>query len=442
MALNRTPPNRAAPNQTAPNQTALNRAAPELAARNQTAPNQAAVNRAASNQAASNQAASNPAAADLAASNQAAVNRAAPNRAGRPAVLRGRPGFRGRSASRERPVVRGRPVLLVLRALGLGDLLTAVPALRGLRRAFPGHRLVLALPAALDGLVPLIGAVDETLDVTGPGPVPLDRPDIAVNLHGRGPQSTAALSRTDPGRLLAHAHPDFLSLPGPPWRPSMHEVDRWCELLRWYGIPAQPADLRLDPAGLLPGPAAPRPAAARPGADATPGPDPAGLAHGPGKVVVVHPGAASPARRWPAERFAEVAAALEHAGHRVIVTGNAAERSLAFRVGTLAGLPAERVVAGRTDMRGLARLVANAGAVVCGDTGVAHLATAFATPSVVLFGPAAPAQWGPPPTGRHVALWAGRHGDPHGNRPDPGLMEIGVEAVLDAAVNLLGVSVR
>ncbi|WP_248962936.1 glycosyltransferase family 9 protein [Sphaerisporangium perillae] len=318
------------------------------------------------------------------------------------------------------------PVLLVLRGLGLGDLLTAVPALRALRRAHPGHRLVLAAPAALAGLVSLFDAVDELLDVSGPGPVPLDRPAVAVNLHGRGPQSVAALSRTRPGRLLTHAHPEFPGLEGPPWRQSMHEVRRWCALLEWYGLPADPADLLLDPARLLPG--------------QVPVPDTAG-GDGQGHVIV-HPGAASRARRWPVERFAEVAAALEHAGHRVLITGDAAGRSLAFRAGTLAGLPVEQIVAGRTDLRDLARLVAGARLVICGDTGVAHLATAFATPSVVLFGPVSPRQWGPPPTGRHVALWSGRHGDPHGNRPDPGLLEIGVEIVLDAAMGLLEVGVR
>ncbi|MEV7964798.1 glycosyltransferase family 9 protein [Sphaerisporangium sp. NPDC088356] len=312
-------------------------------------------------------------------------------------------------------VTSSAPVLLVLRGLGLGDLLTAVPALRGLRRAHPDHRIALAAPVALSGLVPLVGAVDELIDVSGTGPVPADRPAVAVNLHGRGPESIAALSRIRPRRLLTHAHPEFPGLDGPPWRQKTHEVRRWCDLLEWYGIAADPADLLLHT-----GPAA---------------------RDGTGGYVIVHPGAASRARCWPSERFAEVAATLSRAGHRVLVTGNAAERSLAFRVGTLAGLPVESVLAGRTDLRSLAGLVAGARLVICGDTGVAHLATACATPSVVLFGPVSPHQWGPPPTGRHVALWAGRSGDPHGSRPDPGLLEIGTEAVLDAAVNLMGVSV-
>ena len=95
--------------------------------------------------------------------------------------------------------------------------------------------------------------------------------------------------------------------------------------------------------------------------------------------------------------------------------------------------PARR--SGRLKM-GLAGLVAGAARVACGDTGVSHLATATGTPSVTLFGPVAPAEWGPPPLARHVALWAGRRGDPHAGVPDPGLLEIGADEVRAALARL------
>ncbi|MGQ0480234.1 MAG: glycosyltransferase family 9 protein [Pseudonocardia sp.] len=288
--------------------------------------------------------------------------------------------------------------ILVLRALGLGDLLTAVPALRALRRALPGERIVLATPGALSELVELIDAVDGLLPTAGLGDLRWtgQPPALAVNLHGRGPASIVDLRATRPRRLITHHHPDLPGRPGPAWRDDLHEVDRWCRLLEHAGIPADRSDLSLAPPP-VPGPA--------PGA------------------VVIHPGAAFPARRWPPDRFARVARELAGAGHRVVVTGTASERELAAGVADLAGLPRFSVLAGDLGLAELAALVHEAALVVCGDTGVAHLATAYGTRSVVLFGPTPPALWGPPAGDhRHRVLWAGSTGDPHGDRPDPGLL--------------------
>jgi ADP-heptose:LPS heptosyltransferase len=49
---------------------------------------------------------------------------------------------------------------------------------------------------------------------------------------------------------------------------------------------------------------------------------------------------------------------------------------------------------------------------------------------VVLFGPTSPSRWGPPPLPIHRVIWTGREGDPHADRPDPGLLEIEPEVVL------------
>ncbi|HET7762650.1 MAG TPA: glycosyltransferase family 9 protein, partial [Phycicoccus sp.] len=191
--------------------------------------------------------------------------------------------------------------VLALRALGLGDLLTGVPALRALRRAWPGARLTLAAPEPLGRWFTDLGVVDAVLPARGlePPTNPSGRPpfDVAVNLHGSGPQSHRVLEALAPCRLIAFRCAEAGFADGPVWDDDEHEVARWLRLTASQGASGRPDDLRLDvPA-----------AAARSG------------------HVVVHPGAASRSRRWPAERWAEVARALGRAGHRVVVTGTADE---------------------------------------------------------------------------------------------------------------------
>jgi ADP-heptose:LPS heptosyltransferase len=304
--------------------------------------------------------------------------------------------------------------LLVLRALGLGDLLVAVPALRALRRRYPEHRLVLAGPAVLDPLARATGAVDETLPTASPEALSwVDRPapEVVVNLHGVGPQSHRALDATRPRQRIGLRAPGWA---GPDWaditRAHRHERERWCAVVEAFGVCADPTDFMLD-----------------------------GRVPGAGGDVVVHPGAAYGAKRWPAERFALVAARLADEGHRVVVTGSGPEVSLAHDVARRGGLPAERVLAGRTDIAGLMDVVAGAALVVCGDTGIAHLATALGTPSVVLFGPEPPDRWGPPDGGPHVVLTdaSRRRGDPFAEDPDPALLGVDVDEVTYVANALL-----
>lgn len=314
--------------------------------------------------------------------------------------------------------LQGRPdagradTIVVLRALGLGDLLTAVPALRGLRRHYPQARVTLAAPDRYRELAMLTGAVDDVLPTAGLGDLrPLPRPpELAVNLHGCGPESIDHLLGWRPQTVITHRHRRHPSLTGPPWPADVHEVNRWCALLEWAGIRCDCTDVTLTrPTGC------------------------------PGEIgaVVIHPGASAPARQWPPERFAAVASALRDEGHDIVITGSAAEFGLAHAVARAARLPRTCVVAGLLDLTAMVALIGDSRLVICGDTGVAHLAAATATPSVVLFGPTAPGHWGPRGPAPHIPLWAGGVGDPHADTPHEGLLLITVDRVLAATRQVL-----
>ena len=305
----------------------------------------------------------------------------------------------------------GKPELLVLRALKLGDLLVAVPALKALRRTFPEHRLRYAAQGWLSEALGLVGGyelfpthgLDEPLAME-PGVV-----DVAVNLHGSGPESQGRIEALQARQTIGHRSQ---YRDGPPWRNELHERERWAKLLEWHGIEADPLDIQLNT------PHVPSPV---PGA------------------TVLHVGAAYGSRLWPAERFAAVASALDQAGHNVVFTGGSGERDRALDVCRRSGLAEDAVLAGRLGLAEFAATIAAARLVISADTGAAHLASAYGTPSVVLFGPAPPEIWGPPP-GPHVVLTRAelRRGDTFAVEPDPALLAVTVQDVL-AAVRELGV---
>ena len=306
----------------------------------------------------------------------------------------------------------GRPELVALRALKLGDLLVAVPALHGIRRANPDHRLVLAVPGWLEPIVDLVEGIDALLPTPGldePLPLPPGRVDTAVNLHGNGPESRGLLEALAPRRRVGHRSPGW---EGPPWRDGIHERERWAGLVTAHGMPADPDDVALLP-----------PTVASP----SPG------------CVVVHVGAFYGSRQWPVDRFARVVSTLRAAGERVVLTGSGTERPRALETAALAGVPERDVAAGVLDLGEFAALVAEARLVVTADTGAAHLASAYRRPSVVIFGPAPPEEWGPPASGPHLVLTdaSRRVGDAFGADPDPALLAVQPADVLAAVDRLL-----
>jgi ADP-heptose:LPS heptosyltransferase len=120
---------------------------------------------------------------------------------------------------------------------------------------------------------------------------------------------------------------------------------------------------------------------------------------GDGPYVVLHAGASVPARAPSPARTAAMGAALAAAGHRLVVTGSAAESALTRAVCQAAAAgPGPRPVdlGGRTCLPELAAVLAGADVAVAPNTGAAHLAAAVGTPVVSLFAPVVPAaRWAP-----------------------------------------------
>jgi ADP-heptose:LPS heptosyltransferase len=269
-------------------------------------------------------------------------------------------------------------------------------------------------PVAGDELLALAAdlrqrAVDQAIVLTSFHQSPLP---TALLLRLAGIATIAAISDDYPGSLLDVRH----HVDG-----DVHEVERSLSLVATlgYGLPPDD-DGRLRVRGTK------RPGLLR--ADHEP-------------FVVVHPGASVPARAWSPERSAALVDALVGNGRRVVVTGGPGE---AFLTELVAGEPRPEVLdlGGRTDLAELAGVLAQAEAVVVGNTGPAHLAAAVGTPVVSLFAPVVPAvrwrPWGVP----HVLV-----GDQEAPCKDtrarvcpvpghPCLNEIPVETVVDAVESL------
>jgi ADP-heptose:LPS heptosyltransferase len=104
--------------------------------------------------------------------------------------------------------------------------------------------------------------------------------------------------------------------------------------------------------------------------------------------VLIHPGAGSPRKRWPIERFREVATRVEAEGGRVEYVLGPADEELSPHL-------AEAVVHRPADTLALRRLLVAATACVGNDTGVSHLAAWLGVPCVAVFGPSDPERWRP-----------------------------------------------
>jgi ADP-heptose:LPS heptosyltransferase len=293
----------------------------------------------------------------------------------------------------------------VLRALKLGDLLCAIPALRALREAMPQAEIALVgLPWAAEFVERFHTYLDRFIEFPGYPGLPEREPDVGripaflaemqgerfdlvLQMHGSGP-FVNPLTVLFGGRVTAG-----FFLPGGycpdarwfcPFPTSGLEVERLLQLTDHLGIPRRGEHLEF-------------PLHDR---DFEELESVAGANQlRPGEYVCVHAGAAAPERRWPVDRFASVAAALAGRGLRVALTGTAAESALTRIVA--GAVPAAIDLAGQTNLGTLAGLLSGARLLICNDTGVSHLAAALRVPSVVVSTGDNPSRWAPSDSRRH-----------------------------------------
>jgi len=156
-----------------------------------------------------------------------------------------------------------------------------------------------------------------------------------------------------------------------------------------------------------------------------------GLTH----FAILNPGAGWGAKRWPAERYGEVARRLAERGVRSLINYGPGEENL-VEAAVAASRGAARPTRG--SLTELIALTRRAQLFIGGDTGPMHLAAVLGVPVVAIFGPTDPARNGPYGT-RSIVLRSPSSSTTHARRPqaDEGVLKISTDAVAAAALNLL-----
>lgn len=151
--------------------------------------------------------------------------------------------------------------------------------------------------------------------------------------------------------------------------------------------------------------------------------------------AILNPGAGWGAKRWPAQRYGQVAKVLGAHGLPSILNSGPGEAALALAAEAASEGAAKTIRCSITDLIALTR---RAKLFIGGDTGPLHLAAALRVPVVAIFGPTDPARNGPYGT-RSIVLRHPESPTSHARRaaPDEGMLEITPEAVVDAARTLL-----
>ncbi|HEV2705020.1 MAG TPA: lipopolysaccharide heptosyltransferase II [Pyrinomonadaceae bacterium] len=286
--------------------------------------------------------------------------------------------------------------VLVVRLRSIGDTVLATPSLHALRRFLPDARIDILLE---DWVAPLLeGSADVDRIVTVERKsnaariaiaraLRAERYDVAYNLHGGSTASMltwASRARQRVGyadyryaRLHNHTAPPSSKLWG---RERTHSAEQQLALLGWTGIPVSDRPATRLPIGQEAAHAVARRLAASNIKETQ-------------DFVLLHPAAAFDSKTWAAENFARVVEHLAARGLAVVAVAAPQEATVVEAVAARSSAP----VASLTDLAlpEVTALAARARLFVGNDSGVAHIAAAVSTPTVVIFGSSNVAHWRP-----------------------------------------------
>jgi ADP-heptose:LPS heptosyltransferase len=301
----------------------------------------------------------------------------------------------------------------VFRALQLGDMLCAVPALRALRTSLPQARIVLVgLPWAQQFAERFAAYVDEFIAFPGHPLLPEQqvaqenladfytsmcarRFELAIQLHGSGDVSNDIVSGFG-ARAMAGYHRGeavvrerTVLLPYPE---TGTEPERLLDLVQQLGAESAGPHLEfplsrqdedeLDGSGIR-------------------------LRLTSGNYICIHPGARQRDKCWPVRHFAEVGDRLaSEFGLQVVLTGSAQEADLTAEVAAhMHHAPIDAAAAAPISIGAMAALMRDARLLLCNDTGVSHIAAGLKLKSVVIFSKADIARWAPLDRHMHRCIW-------------------------------------
>jgi ADP-heptose:LPS heptosyltransferase len=288
--------------------------------------------------------------------------------------------------------------IAVFRALQLGDMLCAVPALRALRSAFPHAEIVLlGLPWAASFVTRFAGYIDRFIHFPGYEGLPeqlydpasfddfttlmqQEQFDLILQMHGNGTIVNGMLKKMSANYVAGFHNEEsrmnsdfFMEYPE-----NIPEIERHLALMNHLGIQKQGTHLefpmikkeREESRKIIAAATQNKP------------------------YICVHPGSRGAWRQWPPQYFAALADYAASQGLVIVITGTSGERDITREL--IKYMHHDAVdMTGKTSLGTIAGLIKSAEVLIANCTGVSHIAAALCTPSFIISMDGEPTRWAP-----------------------------------------------